>query len=95
MSNSSISLSDINYGLVMHEEPPKRSAYMDAGAPLICFLPSCKKPFESSCYRGDDKHYYYSETSAPEGSEEDREWCNRSENEDVKLTNTMAMEPGV
>ena len=46
------------------------SKYQDAGGPKTCFLPSCQKAFESSCYRGKDDHYYCSEKCAQEGFDE-------------------------
>jgi hypothetical protein len=30
---------------------------MSKGAPTRCYLPSCQKTFESSCFRGDDGHF--------------------------------------
>jgi hypothetical protein len=54
MSDPLIPLSDVNFALVVHEEPPKQSPYLKAGAPTHCFLPSCEKPFEHSCFRGND-----------------------------------------
>jgi hypothetical protein len=44
-----------------------QSLYAAAGWPKECFNPNCKKPFESSCFRGDDNHFYCSETCANEG----------------------------
>ena len=51
----------------MMSEPTKKSSYIDAGSPTLCFLPSCKKTFGSSCFRGDDDRYYCSEVCANEG----------------------------
>ncbi|CAN0447617.1 unnamed protein product, partial [Phaeothamnion confervicola] len=36
------------------------SAYLKAGAPSRCFLPACAKPFEATCFHGDDGRYYCS-----------------------------------
>ena len=47
----------------------KLPRYADAGSPTQCFLPSCKKPFESTCFHGTDGHYYCSELCANEGFE--------------------------
>jgi hypothetical protein len=41
--------------------------YVEAGLPKHCFLPSCGKPFASTCFHGDDGHYYCSELCANEG----------------------------
>jgi hypothetical protein len=48
----------------MNKRPPKVSAYLAAGAPTKCFLPSCRKPFNSAAIRGQDGHYYCSENCA-------------------------------
>ena len=48
----------------MMSEPTKKSSYIDAGSLTLCFLPSCKKTFGSSCFRGG---YYCSEVCANEG----------------------------
>ena len=48
-------------------EARKESPYLAAGAPRHCFLPSCQKPFESSCFHGDDGRYYCSKLCANEG----------------------------
>jgi hypothetical protein len=42
------------------EKPTKLSPYLEAGAPKQCFLPGCRKPFEQTCFRGMDNHYYCS-----------------------------------
>ena len=34
------------------------SAYLKAGSPVSCFLPSCHKPFEGSCVHGNDGHFF-------------------------------------
>jgi hypothetical protein len=51
------------------EAPATQSTYVAAGSPTRCFLPSCQKPFESSCYRVEDDHYYCSEACAKIGVE--------------------------
>jgi hypothetical protein len=71
MSTPLIPLGDVNFGLVTHDEPPKQSMYLTAGAPTRCFLPSCQKLFESTCFRGDDNHFYCSELCAHEGFDAD------------------------
>jgi hypothetical protein len=48
-------------------ETSKESRYLKAGAPMSCYLPTCKKPFEGTCFRGDDDRFYCSETCAHEG----------------------------
>jgi hypothetical protein len=45
----------------------EQSLYLAAGSPTQCFNPNCKKPFEASCFRGDDNNFYCSETCAHEG----------------------------
>lgn len=55
----------------MMSEPKETSLYAEAGSPPRCFLPSCQKPFESTCYRGDDNRYYCSELCANEGFDAD------------------------
>ena len=40
---------------------PKRSAYLEAGAPTKCFLPNCRKPFNGAAIHGPDGHYYCSQ----------------------------------
>ncbi len=64
-----IPLSDVKFGLVVHEEPAKQSLYLKAGAPTRCL--ACKKPFEGFCIRGDDDRYYCSEICAQVGLEID------------------------
>lgn len=71
MRDSLIPLSDVNFSLVVHEEPPKQSLYLKAGSPTRCFNPNCRKPFEGSCVRGDDDRYYCSEICAQVGFEID------------------------
>jgi hypothetical protein len=51
------------------EAPATGSLYIAAGSPTRCFLPSCQKPFEGSCYRGEDDHYYCSEACAKIGED--------------------------
>ena len=51
--------------------PEKESPYQAAGSPTRCFLPSCRKPFESTCFHGDDGHYYCSQSCAHEGFDAD------------------------
>ena len=41
-------------------EMDKQSKYMQAGSPSCCFLPSCQKPFEGTCLRAKDGHFYCS-----------------------------------
>ena len=48
------------------EQRTKQSPYVAAGSPTRCFLPSCGKVFEGSCYHADDGHYYCSEPCANE-----------------------------
>ncbi len=45
----------------------KESLYLTAGAPTRCFNPNCEKPFDGSCFRGDDDKYYCTEACANEG----------------------------
>jgi hypothetical protein len=40
---------------------PRKSAYLHAGAPTHCFLPSCRKRFDNTCCHGRDGHYYCSQ----------------------------------
>jgi hypothetical protein len=54
----------------VHEEPVGESRYRKAGLPKCCFVPSCQRPFESFCIRGDDR-YYCSEVCAQVGLEVD------------------------
>jgi hypothetical protein len=49
------------------EKPIKLSRYREAGAPKECFLPGCRKPFEQTCFRGMDNHYYCSAECAEVG----------------------------
>ena len=51
--------------------PIKPSRYLAAGSPQICFLPSCRKPFEQSCVRGKDGHFYCSPACAEIGGKLD------------------------
>ena len=38
----------------------KQSAYLIAGSPITCFLPSCRMSFEGVCVHGTDGHFYCS-----------------------------------
>ena len=49
----------------------KRSAYLEAGSPLCCFLPSCRKPFEATCVHANDGHFYCSHVCADQGEKVD------------------------
>ena len=49
----------------------KTSLYMQSGSPTRCFLPSCSKPFELTCYRGDDDRYYCSKECAQKAEDLD------------------------
>jgi len=49
----------------------KQSQYLQSGAPTACFLPSCQKPFESACHRGDDDRYYCSAECAAKAEDLD------------------------
>ena len=50
---------------------PKASAYLQAGSPLSCFLPSCRRPFIGTCAHGRDGHFYCSGPCADEGEKMD------------------------
>src|SRR5690349_15244413 len=52
-------------------EQPKLSRYLQAGSPISCFLPSCRKPFLGTCVRGSDGHFYCSNECADEGDKVD------------------------
>jgi hypothetical protein len=56
---------------VKTDEPPKQSSYVAAGSPTACFLPSCHKPFQQSCVRGKDGHFYCSPACAEIGGKLD------------------------
>lgn len=45
----------------------KRSRYVDEGAPIVCFLPSCQHRFLGRCIRGSDGHYYCTQDCADQG----------------------------
>ena len=45
-------------------EPAKLSKYQQAGSPITCFLPSCRKPFVDTCVRANDGHFYCSHECA-------------------------------
>lgn len=47
------------------------SRYLQAGSPICCFLPSCRKPFLGSCVHAEDGHFYCSNACADEGSKID------------------------
>ncbi len=49
----------------------KPSAYLEAGSPLSCFLPSCRKPFQGTCFHGNDGHFYCSHDCADQGEKID------------------------
>jgi hypothetical protein len=49
----------------------KSSAYLAAGSPLSCFLPSCRKPFAGTCVHGNDGHFYCSHGCADQGEKID------------------------
>jgi hypothetical protein len=49
---------------VMSEYQLKPSRYLAAGAPKECHAPRCRKPFEQTCFRGDDDKYYCSRECA-------------------------------
>ena len=50
----------MNVKMTEQSSPIKPSRYVAAGSPQTCFLPSCRKPFEQSCVRGKDGHFYCS-----------------------------------
>lgn len=52
-------------------EGSKVSRYVAAGSPQACFLPSCHKPFEQTCVRGKDGHFYCTPACAEVGSKID------------------------
>jgi len=47
------------------------SGYTEAGSPVCCFLPSCRKPFDGVCVHGNDGHFYCSHACADEGEKLD------------------------
>ena len=47
------------------------SFYLQAGSPICCFLPSCRKPFLGTCIHGDDGHFSCSQACAEEGAKID------------------------
>jgi hypothetical protein len=55
----------------MTEQSIKKSRYLTAGAPTSCFLPSCHKPFNGCCIRGDDGNFYCSHGCADIGQKID------------------------
>ena len=52
-------------------EQPKLSKYLQAGSPICCFLPSCRKPFLGTCIHANDGHFYCSHGCADEGTKVD------------------------
>jgi hypothetical protein len=44
------------------------SRYLEAGSPICCFLPSCRKPFRGTCIHANDGHFYCSHDCAEEGA---------------------------
>jgi hypothetical protein len=44
---------------------------IQAGSPLSCFLPSCRKPCIGRCVHANDGHFYCSEGCAEEGARMD------------------------
>ena len=49
----------------------KTSRYLQAGAPLRCFLPSCQKPFLGACIHANDGRFYCSNECADRGDKID------------------------
>jgi hypothetical protein len=49
----------------------KKSRYIEAGSPGQCFLPSCKNPFDSTCFRGKDERFYCTDACANDGFDVD------------------------
>jgi hypothetical protein len=47
------------------------SRYLEAGSPICCFLPSCRKPFRGTCIQGNDGHFYCSHGCSEEGAKID------------------------
>ena len=47
------------------------SRYLQAGSPICCFLPSCRKPFLGKCVRANDGRFYCSNECADEGDKID------------------------
>src|SRR4029079_14222941 len=47
------------------------SRYLDAGSPVCCFLPSCRKPFRGTCIPANDGRFYCSHECAEEGAKID------------------------
>jgi hypothetical protein len=54
-----------------NKEEKKISAYVQAGSPQNCFLPSCRKLFSDHCVHGKDGHFYCCQACAEIGSELD------------------------
>jgi hypothetical protein len=51
-----------------NERPLKLSHYLQAGSPLVCFLPSCRQPFLGRCVHANDGHFYCSGACAAEAA---------------------------
>jgi hypothetical protein len=47
------------------------SRYLQAGSPICCFLPSCRRPFLGKCVRANDGRFYCSNECADEGDKID------------------------
>jgi hypothetical protein len=47
------------------------SRYLEAGSPICCFLPSCRKPFRGTCIHANDGRFYCSHDCAEEGAKID------------------------
>jgi hypothetical protein len=58
-------------GAAKAQERRMTSFYLQAGSPICCFLPSCRKPFLGTCVHGDDGHFYCSQPCAEEGAKID------------------------
>ena len=56
-------------GFVRHRSKPR--PYLQAGSPLSCFLPSCRKPFTGTCIHANDGHFYCSGPCTDEGAKLD------------------------
>jgi hypothetical protein len=49
----------------------KNSRYLEAGSPLCCYLPTCRKPFMGMCVHANDGHFYCSHVCADIGEKID------------------------
>jgi hypothetical protein len=47
------------------------SRFLEAGSPICCFLPGCRKPFSNHCIRGGGGHFYCSHECADEAAKVD------------------------